>query len=202
VAAVSWNGARPEELIAAIKPAITADVINVRGYLNQPQLKVLYRAADSVLANSGVEPFGLVGLEVMASGGLAFVGSTGEDYATAGYDCISIQTDSPAEVAYHAECLKAAPAVSRSIRHFARQTAKRYTWPAVIERVLVSMIGEVRGLGPTSQLFQPGAAEGLPGPERSPAHVTDYPVTSPAVKRLPAARADQVRSGEAQLAAV
>jgi len=33
----------------------------------------LYAAADAVLANSGKEPFGLVGLEVMAAGGIAIL---------------------------------------------------------------------------------------------------------------------------------
>jgi glycosyltransferase involved in cell wall biosynthesis len=146
VASVPLEGEGAEELAAAIKPVVPADVINVSGYLHGAQLKALYHSADAVLANSGIEPFGLVGLEAMASGGLAFVGVTGEDYATPGYDCISIQTGNPDEIAYHASYLKAAPAASRYVRRSARRTARRYTWAAVIQRVLMPAIREVRGI--------------------------------------------------------
>jgi hypothetical protein len=42
-------------------------------------------SADAVFANSGHEPFGLVGLETMAAGGVACTGCSGEDYAIPGY---------------------------------------------------------------------------------------------------------------------
>src|SRR5207248_3290606 len=67
-----------EELAAAITARPEADVLNVVSFLPDSLLPVIYVAADGVLANSGHEPFGLVGLEVMGAGGLAFVGSTGE----------------------------------------------------------------------------------------------------------------------------
>ena len=51
-------------------------------------LPVFYAAADGTLANSGYEPFGLVGLEAMAAGGIAYVGSTGEDYARPLQNCV------------------------------------------------------------------------------------------------------------------
>jgi glycosyltransferase involved in cell wall biosynthesis len=41
---------------------------------------VLFHSAAAVLANSHHEPFGLVGLETMAAGGVACIGYTGEDY--------------------------------------------------------------------------------------------------------------------------
>ena len=56
-------------------------MLNVEFFLPDDALPVLYAAADGALANSGYEPFGLVGLEAMAAGGVAYVGSTGEDYA-------------------------------------------------------------------------------------------------------------------------
>ena len=43
--------------------------------------RALFRVADAMLQNSGREPFGLVGLEVMAAGGLVFTGATGEESA-------------------------------------------------------------------------------------------------------------------------
>jgi hypothetical protein len=49
-----------------------------RWWISMPMVFV---CADGVLANSGREPFGLVGLETMAAGGTAFTGNTGEEYA-------------------------------------------------------------------------------------------------------------------------
>ena len=145
VAPVSWSSDSPKALVLAISPVAGADVIDLRGYLNQRQLKVLYQAADAVIANSGVEPFGLVGLEVMACGGLAFVGATGEDYVTPGYDAVSLQTDSPDELAFHAAHMKLVNVASRAIRRSARRTALRYAWPSVVRRVLNPMIEELGG---------------------------------------------------------
>ena len=48
-----------------------ADVINLTSFVRDELIPVIYAACDAVLANSGHEPFGLVGLEVMAAGGLA-----------------------------------------------------------------------------------------------------------------------------------
>jgi hypothetical protein len=42
----------------------------------------------------------------MAMGGIAFVGSTGEDYATNGYDTISLQTTDPREIVHHLKLMK------------------------------------------------------------------------------------------------
>jgi len=59
----------------------SGDVVVLATPLPPPVLFALYAAADAVLANSGKEPFGLVGLEVMAAGGLPVCGATGEEYA-------------------------------------------------------------------------------------------------------------------------
>ena len=142
---VGWDDPSPAGFVHALRAADRADILLLQGYLNQPQLKVLYRAADAVLANSGVEPFGLVGLEVMAAGGLAFIGSTGEDYATPGYDCVSVQTHMPAELAYQAAYVKSVEAESRTIRRNGQHTARRFAWPSVIGRTLVPMIHELGG---------------------------------------------------------
>lgn len=189
VTSVSLEGGGAEELATAIKPAVLADVINVSGYLHQPQLKTLYHNADAVLANSGIEPFGLVGLEAMASGGLAFVGVTGEDYATPGYDCISIQTDNPDEIAYHASYLKAVPAVSRYVRRFAKQTARRYTWAAVIRRVLMPAIGELGGILAVPEWLQ------VPRSSTEVEPVTSRTRVSVAAERLPASSYTTTENG-------
>jgi hypothetical protein len=49
---------------------------------------VLFSGSAAVLANSGREPFGLVGLETMAAGGVACTGSTGEDYVVPGQNAL------------------------------------------------------------------------------------------------------------------
>ena len=57
----------------------------------------LFRSTDAVLANSGHEPFGLVGLEAMAAGGIACTGCSGEDYAVPGQNALVLETGEPRE---------------------------------------------------------------------------------------------------------
>jgi hypothetical protein len=61
----------------------------------QTWLRPFYAAADAVMANSGHEPFGLVGLEVMAAGGIVFTGTTGEEYTLGGRSAIALDTYIP-----------------------------------------------------------------------------------------------------------
>lgn len=102
-------------------------------FLSERLLRALYAAADGVLANSEREPFGLVGLEVMGAGGIAYVGSTGEDYAQPLGNCVVVRTDDPRELAEAAQYVRERPDLARRIRTEGRQTARRYTWPRVIE---------------------------------------------------------------------
>ncbi|MDH7571371.1 MAG: glycosyltransferase family 4 protein, partial [Armatimonadota bacterium] len=51
----------------ALSAAADADVLNLKFFVPEQLLRLLYAGADAVLANSGKEPFGIVGLEVMAS---------------------------------------------------------------------------------------------------------------------------------------
>jgi len=51
------------------------DFVNLKFQCPQELLRLIYHASSAVLANSGREPFGLVGLETMAAGGIAFTGS-------------------------------------------------------------------------------------------------------------------------------
>lgn len=57
------------------------DVVNPCSPLDHESRLVLLHSAAAILANSQHEPFGLVGLETMAAGGVACLGYTGEDYA-------------------------------------------------------------------------------------------------------------------------
>ena len=47
------------------------DVVNLCSHVDPSARRLLFRGSDAVLANSSHEPFGLVGLEAMAAGGLA-----------------------------------------------------------------------------------------------------------------------------------
>lgn len=114
-----------EAFHAAIAAAATSDIVLVRSPLSKSQLQLLYRVSDGVLANSGFEPFGLVGLEAMACGGLSVVGATGEDYATAGFDAISIQTNRPGDLVRELLQMRASPHRAARMRRNARQTAAR-----------------------------------------------------------------------------
>ena len=161
---VQWQGHEPQAFADALAPALDADVIDIRSFLSLPQRKALYRSVDAVLANSGLEPFGLVGLETMASGGIAFVGCTGEDYATPGYDAVSIQTNDPREATYNAVSLHQNKEASAHMRQAARRTAARYTWRAVIHRSLIPFLEETGIQFPP----MPSLQKALPSTEEEP----------------------------------
>lgn len=127
-------------LRAAFAPAATADIVLLRSPLSRPQLQLLYRVSDGVLANSGFEPFGLVGLEAMACGGLSVVGGTGEDYATPGFDAISVQTNRPGDLVRELLQMNASPQRAARMRRHARQTAARFTWPEVIRTHFAALV--------------------------------------------------------------
>src|SRR5690606_39324345 len=96
-------------------------------------------ACDAVLGSSGHEPFGLVGLEAMAAGGLVFTGATGEDYATDGHTSIVVDTDSPDEIAGAVSSMRANPARAAAIREAARERAAVFTW----DRMVPTLISKV-----------------------------------------------------------
>lgn len=86
-----------------------------------------------MLANSEREPFGLVGLEVMGAGGVAYIGVTGEDYAEPLGNCVVVRTDDPLEITQAALLLRERPELATRIRAEGPITARRYVWPRVIE---------------------------------------------------------------------
>jgi len=117
------------EAIAGVRAA----VVNVRSFLPEEALFALYRVADAVLANSGMEPFGLVGLEVMAAGGVAVTGSTGEDYADPFGNAVACDTGDPRELAAYLRDLVEEPGLAERLRAAGPATARRYLWPRVLE---------------------------------------------------------------------
>jgi glycosyltransferase involved in cell wall biosynthesis len=120
----------------AFSQAEGADVLNVTTPLSPECLRVLYRAADGVLANSGREPFGLVVLEAMAAGGMAFTGNTGEEYARHLENAVVLDTADPAEAAWYVAYLDDRPREQQRLRTGARQTARRFAWECVLEQLL------------------------------------------------------------------
>jgi glycosyltransferase involved in cell wall biosynthesis len=123
-------------LTRTLKENADADIWNVTAFLPDDLLPVLYASATATLANSGHEPFGLVGLEAMASGGVAFVGATGEEYAEPFKNAIVIETEDAAEVVAYVSHLSEHPENARNLRIAAQRTARDYTWQKVIDIML------------------------------------------------------------------
>jgi glycosyltransferase involved in cell wall biosynthesis len=127
----------PKELMRMLLDAAEgADMLNVRFYLSEPVSRALFKVADAMLQNSGREPFGLVGLEVMAAGGLVFTGATGEEYARPYENAIVLDTDDPHEIEATIVGLVSRPQETLRMRQQAVETAHRYTWDHVVEQLL------------------------------------------------------------------
>lgn len=124
-------------LAALLHESKDVDVINLTTFVSDSLVTTMYSACDAVLANSGHEPFGLVGLEVMAAGGLAVTGSTGEDYAEAYRNAVVLETDDPIEIVTELSALKERPRLVDSIRKRGRTTARDYLWEKVIDQLLL-----------------------------------------------------------------
>jgi hypothetical protein len=84
-------------LLFALEGLRDIDILNLVSPLGTTARGLLLHSSDAVLANSGYEPFGLVGLETMAVKGVACIGNTGEDYAIGGYNALVLETNDPRE---------------------------------------------------------------------------------------------------------
>jgi len=133
-----------EDYFEAIARAGTADIVNLKFHLPLEFLRIIYHASDAVLANSGHEPFGLVGLEAMAAGGIAFIGGTGEDYAMPFHNCVVLETSDPKEIEDYIIYLEEFPEEKERIRRAARKTARQFTWEAVIGNLIQKLEYQAR----------------------------------------------------------
>ena len=124
----SWH-----EALKAVETAGPAEVYDLRFNMSQSMLQVFYAAADFVLANSKHEPFGLVGLEAMAAGGVVLTGPTGETYSSDGEGAIALDTEAAGELALKIQLLRHHSEKARAIRQAAPNVAARYTWENVTE---------------------------------------------------------------------
>src|SRR5438067_9358257 len=125
-----------KQCIDAVAKAGPADIYNLRFFLPEEFVRTTYAAADATLANSGHEPFGLVGLEVMAAQGIAVTGSTGEDYAVSFENTIVTETDDPDEIVGYLLYLCRHPEEQERIRCGGRSTAEQFLWDQVIENLV------------------------------------------------------------------
>lgn len=128
-------------LLHALESLNAADIVSLQSRLDPESRQLLLHSSHAVLANSGREPFGLVGLETMAAGGVACTGCSGEDYAVPGYNALVLETNDPQEFLRLYGDLRAYPAAQeRAIRRAGRATARQYRWSEIIRRVLVPRI--------------------------------------------------------------
>ncbi len=140
--------------LEALQGAARADFVHVRSPLPLGFLRVIYRAADGVLANSGHEPFGIVGLEAMAAGGVAFTGCTGEDYAIPFVNAFVMETSDPLEIADHVMYLKRYPKESSRIREAARRSARQFTWDAAARNLIRKLENSAGGKSTSRKVAQ------------------------------------------------
>jgi glycosyltransferase involved in cell wall biosynthesis len=113
-----------------------ADMLNIQFYISEPISRALFKVADAMLQNSGREPFGLVGLEVMAAGGLVFTGATGEEYARPYDNAVVLDTDDAHEIEATVVDLLSRPEETERMRRRGVETARQYTWDQVLELML------------------------------------------------------------------
>jgi glycosyltransferase involved in cell wall biosynthesis len=136
----SWTQPGPEGLVEALSDVGDADVVNLRSHIDSDARRALFHASDAVLANSGHEPFGLVGLETMAAGGVACTGCSGEDYAVPGQNALVVETEDPREFVGLYRRLHDSPELANRMRLAGRSTARRYAWPEVVRSVLMPRV--------------------------------------------------------------
>ena len=121
------------EAVAEALAGNDAEVLHLQAFLPETTLAALYAASDAVLANSGKEPFGLVGLEVMAAGGIPVCGATGEEYAEPFVNAIVCDTNDGRELAEYLRASFGDERQADRMRQAGYATASRYVWPTVLE---------------------------------------------------------------------
>jgi glycosyltransferase involved in cell wall biosynthesis len=136
----SWTQPGARRLLDVVQDVADVDIVNLHSQVDPNARRALFRATHAVLANSGHEPFGLVGLETMAVGGIACTGCSGEDYAVPGQNAVVLETGEPREFMSLFQRLRTDPRAATQIRRAGRSTARRYAWPAVVERVLLPRV--------------------------------------------------------------
>jgi len=128
-------------LVDALSDCHDLDVVVLKSHVDAAARRVLFRGADAVLANSAHEPFGLVGLEAMAAGGIACTGGTGEDYVIPGRNALVLQTEDPGEFLNQFLRLRSDPLADTELRRAARRSSLDFAWPEIIRGNLLPRLG-------------------------------------------------------------
>ncbi len=140
----TWSEPGPKGLLNALRDVADTDVVNLRSHVDPDARRALFRGSQAVLANSGHEPFGLVGLETMAAGGVACTGCSGEDYAVPGQNALVLETDEPGEFMDLFHRVRGDREFNERMRRAGRSTARSYAWPEVVQRVLLPRVDLAR----------------------------------------------------------
>ena len=133
-------------LLGMVSDLDGVDVAFCHFHLENAARSLLFRSVDAVLANSGHEPFGLVGLEAMAAGGIACTGNTGEEYAVDGFNSLVLQTNDPRELIAMLEWLYSEPEREQQMRNAARVSAQGFHWRNVVERALLPRLSTIQSM--------------------------------------------------------
>ena len=150
---LSWASVRPEgleapKILEAIAQHAQADILELDFFVPESFLRSLYWASQAVLANSGHEPFGLVGLEVMACGGIAITGTTGEEYILSFFNGIAVGSEDSREITVYLRELLNHQTMAKSLREKGQTTARLFDWDIVIKDLLrkIEFVAWVRGV--------------------------------------------------------
>jgi glycosyltransferase involved in cell wall biosynthesis len=166
-------------LMHALEGLQGVDIINLCSPLDPESRLVLFHSAAAVLANSQHEPFGLVGLETMAAGGVACIGYTGEDYAVPGHNALALETNDPQEFLDLFGTLRVNPTLERALRRAGRVTAQHYTWSRIMHRILLPRLrltaGSANGIETVAYSPYSQGKEGHKG-----LHIEGQPINIPA----------------------
>jgi glycosyltransferase involved in cell wall biosynthesis len=169
-----------------------ADIVSLTSPVDPAGRQLLFHSSQAVLANSGREPFGLVGLETMAAGGVACTGCSGEDYAVPGRNALVLETTEPHEFLSLYGALRANPTQERALRRAGRATAQQYRWSQLIRRVLVPRVQCAAGLPAAGWLSEVPVR---PGAKRVRLHIESHGM--PLASHLLDAMAERLRALQA-----
>jgi len=120
----------------ALAKASTSDIFNFAFPIPPSLLKLLYRASDVVLASSGHDPFGLMGMEAMAAGAIVFTNRKAEGIAKHMGNAIVLDKYTAEEIQFYVSYLRMHPEKREMIRASARKTAEQWTYKEVVTKLL------------------------------------------------------------------
>jgi len=128
----------------SLSQGATVDILNLLFPIPPSFLRILYQASDVVLASSGYDPFGLVGMEAIAAGAVVFTNRSAEGHARHMDNAIILDKYTAEEIQFYTSHLRMHPEKREKIRVSARQTAEQWTWQEVVKRLLGNLEHQAR----------------------------------------------------------